>query len=258
LPATYPAGFDLAAAERRAAKPVAGERLRDRGGPLLVYVPAAGTDSAFAIGRVEVTRGDYAAFVHATHRPASTCVEAYNWFSRLRHLTWKSPGFTQTDEHPVVCVSWDDAVAYAVWLSSATGEPYRLPSSSEWLRTAQGMPNGTPCQLGNVDDASRHSAMDNDRFSCDDGYAQTAPVGHYAPSGVGAYDMYGNVSEWLAAGGSVRDRAFRGLSWRDGSHQTPLGSHGTAAANVGYTNIGFRVVRVIDAAHPAPPAASRK
>ncbi|MGH8115491.1 MAG: SUMF1/EgtB/PvdO family nonheme iron enzyme, partial [Rhodanobacteraceae bacterium] len=103
LPATYPPGFDLAAAERRVATPSAGASLRDGGGPVLVYVPAAGDMPAFAIERVEITRGDYAAFVHATHRPASTCLEAYNPFSRLRHLTWKDPGFAQGDDHPVVC-----------------------------------------------------------------------------------------------------------------------------------------------------------
>ncbi len=254
LPATYPAGFDLAAAERRAATPVAGDRLQDRGGPALVYVPAAGHAPAFAIERVAVTRGDYAAFVRATHRPASRCLEAYNLFSRFQHLTWQAPGFKQQDDHPAVCVSWNDAEAYVAWLSKATGEPYRLPTGGEWLRAAHGVPKGTPCQLGNVDDVSRQSAMDNDRLSCNDGAARTAPVGHYLPSSVGAYGLYGNVSEWLA-GGSKGERVFRGLSWRDGGHQTPLGRRGTADSDIGYTNVGFRVVRVIDATHAAPAVA---
>ena len=255
LPAAYPAGFDLAAAERNAATPTAGSQLRDQGGPLLVYVPASGNAPAFAIARVEVTRADYAVFAHATHRPASRCLEAYNPFSRMRRLTWQAPGFAQGDDHPVVCVSWDDASAYAAWLSKTTGATYRLPSGAEWLRAAQGMPKDSPCRLGNIDDVSRQSAMDNDRLSCNDGAAQTAPVGRYAASGVGAYDLYGNVSEWLA-GGSSGSRAFRGLSWRDGSRQTPLGREGTADSDVGYTNVGLRVVRVIDAAHPVPRAAS--
>ena len=255
LPAVYPAGFDLAAAERDAATPSAGSQVRDRGGPLLVYVPGSDNAPPFAIARVEVTRDDYTAFVQATHHPTSRCLEAYNPFSRMRHLTWQSPGFAQGGDHPVVCVSWNDAVAYAAWLSKTTGETYRLPSGSEWLRAAQGLPKGTPCQLGNVDDVSRQSAMDNDRWSCNDGAARTAPVGRYSPSNVGAYDLYGNVSEWLA-GGSAGSRVFRGLSWRDGSRQTPLGRQGTADSDVGYTNVGFRMVRVIDAAHAAPPAAS--
>ena len=255
LPASYPAGFDATMAERAATTLAAGTLVRDPNGPLLAYVPATGNAPAFAIQRVEVTRADYAAFVQATHRRASKCLEAYNPFSRMQHLTWQQPGFAQTGDHPAVCVSWDDAAAYAAWLSKTTGQDYRLPGSAEWLRAAQGVPKESPCQLGNVDDVSRKSAMDNDKLSCNDGAEYTAAVGHYAPSGAGAFDMYGNVSEWMA-GGSAGSRVFRGLSWRDGSRQTPLGRQGTADSDVGYTNVGFRVVRVIDPAHAAPPAVS--
>jgi len=244
LPAKFPAGSDLAGAQRLASARPAGEDMRDPGGPRLVYVPASGNAPAFAIARVEVTRADYAVFAHATHRPASRCRVAHNPFSRLRHLSWQAPGFAQGDDHPVVCVSWDDAAAYVAWLSKTTSETYRLPSSQQWLRAAQGEPKGNPCKLGNVDDASRRDRLDVDRLPCNDGAAQTAPVGRYAASGVGAYDMYGNVREWLA-GGSPGSRLFRGLSWRDGSRQTPLGREGTADSDVGYTNVGFRVVRVL-------------
>lgn len=267
LPVIFPVGLHPAKAERVAtstsvatptpvaATPAAGQHMRDPGGPLLVYVPASGHAPAFAIARVEVTRADYARFVRATHQPAAECRAAHNPFSRFRGLSWRAPGFAQGGDYPVVCVSWNDAAAYAAWLSKTTGEPYRLPSSGQWFRTAHGMPKGDPCQLGNIDDVSRHNRFDDDRWSCNDRAAYTAPVGHYAPSGVGAYDMYGNVSEWLA-GGSPGSRLFRGLSWRDGSHQTPFGGPGTADSDVGYTSVGFRVVRVIDSAHPAPPAVS--
>ncbi|MBU6477249.1 MAG: SUMF1/EgtB/PvdO family nonheme iron enzyme [Xanthomonadaceae bacterium] len=255
-----PGEFDLAAAGRAAntqmpGTPETGEHMRDPRGPPLVYVPATGRLPAFAVGQVEVTRADYAAFARATQRPAARCLAAHNPFSRLRHFTWRAPGFTQGGDHPAVCVSWDDAAAYAAWLSKTTGETYRLPSDEQWLRAARGVPKGDPCKLGNVDDVSRGDRLDDDRWSCSDGAEFTAPVGHYARSGVGAFDLYGNVSEWVA-GGSVGSRAFRGLSWRDGSHETPLGSRGTADSDVGYTSVGFRVVRVIDPVHPAPVAAS--
>jgi hypothetical protein len=255
-----PAGADDPAPNASAGAPAAdtlapGTRLRDPQGPLLVYVPAGGGMPAFAIARVEVTRADYAAFVRASQRPAASCLAAHNPFSRLQHLTWRAPGFTQAGDHPVVCVSWDDAAAYAEWLSKTTGQPYRLPSDGQWLRAAQGMPRDSPCKLGNVDDASRHNPLDDDRWPCSDGAAYTAPVGHYAASGVGAYDLYGNVSEWVA-GGSTGSRPFRGVSWRDGSHESPLGNRGTADADVGYSSVGFRVVRVIDAAHPITEPAS--
>ena len=252
-----PGGLDPATAAGATDAPVAstpqqGGRLRDPQGPLLVYVPATDNLPAFAIEQVEVTHADYAAFARATRRSAATCLAAHNPFSRLRHLSWRAPGFAQAGDQPVVCVSWDDAAAYAAWLSKTTGETYRLPSGDQWLGAAQGMPKGDPCKLGNVDDVSRRNRLDDDRWSCSDGAAYTAPVGHYAPSGVGAYDLYGNVSEWVA-GGSAGSRVFRGLSWRDGSsHGNPLSLQGAADSDIGYTSVGFRVVRVIDAAHPAP------
>lgn len=265
LPAEFPGGFDLAEARRMASTkatrhvgadaPAKRQVMRDPRGPQLVYVPATDDAPAFAIARTDVTRADYAAFARATHRPAAKCLEAHNPFSRLRHLTWQSPGFAQDGDHPVVCVSWDDAAAYAAWLSQKTGQHYRLASTSQWLRAARGMPKGSPCKLGNVDDVNRRSRLDNDRWSCDDGAAETAPVGRYAPSAVGAYGMYGNVSEWVA-GGSPGSRLFRGVSWRDGSHESALGRHGTADSDVGYNSVGFRVTRVIDPAHPAPLVAS--
>jgi serine/threonine protein kinase/formylglycine-generating enzyme required for sulfatase activity len=265
LPAKFPDGFGLAEAQQMASTRVAGraearaptqrQQMRDPRGPQLVYVPAMDGAPAFAIARNDVTRADYAAFAHATHRPAAKCLEAHNPFSRLRHLTWQSPGFAQEGDHPVVCVSWDDATAYAAWLSQKTGQHYRLASSSQWLRAARGMPRGSPCKLGNVDDVSRQGRFDNDRWSCNDGAAETAPVGRYAASAVGAYGMYGNVSEWVA-GGSPGSRPFRGVSWRDGSHESALGRHGTADPDVGYNSVGFRVMRVIDPVHPAPTVAS--
>ena len=254
LPAVYPDGFDLQQLNAVPAAPPAlhaGSPMHDDGGPNLVYVPADGKADPFAIGRTEVTRNQYAQFARETHRPAASCVEAFHPFSRLRGLKWSDPGFPQTGDHPVVCVSWNDAQAYATWLSHRTGQSYRLPSDGEWLRAARGGSGANPCARGNVDDTSRQTRLDNDRLTCSDGAAETAPVGRYAASSVGAYDMYGNVSEWLS-GGSAGQRIFRGLSWRDGSHQTALGRKGTADSDIGYTSIGFRVVRVIDAAHPAP------
>lgn len=252
LPATWPTGFDPKLLDAPPPPPPlhAGSPLRDANGPALVYLPAQDGTPAFAIGRTEVTRAEYAQFVQATHRKASACAEAMNPFSRMHDWTWSDPGFAQTGAHPVVCVSWNDAVAYAKWLSQRTGQPYRLPTDAEWLRTAAGGADGGPCARGNVDDVSRKSALDNDRLKCDDGAAETAPVGRYAASAAGAFDMYGNVSEWLA-GGTARNRAFRGLSWRDGSHESALKRRGTAASDLGYTNVGFRVLRVIDAQHPA-------
>ena len=93
----------------------------------------------FAAGVYEVTRGQWSAFVSATgHYTGNACrtYENGEWEERSGR-TWSNPGFSQSDAHPVVCVSWDDAQAYVTWLSRKTGETYRLLSESEWEYVAR-------------------------------------------------------------------------------------------------------------------------
>ena len=87
----------------------------------------------FAAGRFAVTRAEFAAFVTATgHRTEGGChVWTGSEWKLQADRDWRSSGFAQMDRHPVVCVNWDDAKAYAVWLSSTTGKAYRLLSETE-------------------------------------------------------------------------------------------------------------------------------
>lgn len=77
-----------------------------------------------------VTRQQYAAFARATGRPASLCRERASPLRVIAPKSWESPGFSQSDGSPVVCVSWNDANAYAQWASRRAGQRYRLPGNS--------------------------------------------------------------------------------------------------------------------------------
>jgi formylglycine-generating enzyme required for sulfatase activity len=85
----------------------------------------------FAVGRFAVTRGEFALFVASTgHKTDSDCYRIAEP-KREAERNWRSPGFAQDDTHPVVCINWNDARAYAAWISSATGKNYRLLSEAE-------------------------------------------------------------------------------------------------------------------------------
>jgi len=236
-------------------EPASGTVPHDRLGPLLAVIPstqAANNSHAIALARYEVTRGEYAAFVKATRRAQSDCREPNRPLSRLKDLNWRSPGFTQDDRHPVVCVSWRDAVAYAAWLSQVTHAEYRLPTRAEWLQAAHGVAGSGACTRGNLAGHRTLGILPGD--GCKNAYEHTAPVGQFKANPYGVHDLVGNVSEWtlncnsgvVDSGGHCSDHWYIGTSWRDGADANPL-AIGDADANVGYTTVGIRLVRKIDA-----------
>jgi formylglycine-generating enzyme required for sulfatase activity len=235
----------------------------------------------FAVGKFQVTVDEFNRFVMETgYYAGSSC---YSWngaeWEKTRGLSWRSPGFSQTGSHPAACLSWNDATAYAAWLSKKTGEPYRLLTEAEWEYAARGRtgPGSYPryffgdaekqmCSYGNGADESMKQEVSVSSswlvFPCSDGYAYTSPVGSFAPNAFGLYDMLGNVwqfvedcyhdsysgapkdgSAWIT--GDCSQRVRRGGSWYYGPDYLRA-AHRYAHSPVNRSAVnGFRLARTL-------------
>jgi formylglycine-generating enzyme required for sulfatase activity len=156
---------------------------------------------AFAAGRYEVTLGEYRAFLQATgHTEGTHCLTNEAGDTALREGRGPlAPGIAQTDQHPVVCVSWEDAMSYAHWLAEETGEPYRLLTEAEWEYAARaGTP--TPFPWGTAvttDDANYDGQYTYNGGPAGERRLASLPAGSFPPNAFGLYDMTGNVWEWV-------------------------------------------------------------
>ena len=164
--------------------------------------------SAFALATTPLTVGEFRLFVEATayrtdaERNAggnSGCRtrEGGSWAWRSGR-NWRSPGMSQDDAHPVLCLSWNDAQAYIEWLSEKTGEGYRLPSEAEWeyatrAGTSTRFNTGDCITTAQANFSGTHPAQGCPRGEFRE---RTTPVKTFAPNSSGLYDMHGNVWEW--------------------------------------------------------------
>ena len=172
----------------------------------------------FAIGKYEVTKFEFAMFVEDSKFSLDFSCRFLAKVGWEEGVSWRFPGFEQTNRDPVVCINWHDAKAYVAWLSRKSGQAYRLPSEAEWEYAARAGGAGryfygdSPdllCRYGNGVDASSEFKWQNK--TCKDGYAaRTAPVGSYLPNDFGLHDTIGNVWEW------VED------CWNDSYHGAPI------------------------------------
>ena len=170
----------------------------------------------FEISRHEVTVGQFRKFVAATDfvTEAERSREGCNGLDvstggviRRPDCVWSSPGFEQSERHPVVCVSWADAAAFCEWLSKKSGQVCRLPTEAEWEYCCRA---GTDSVFEVGDDIKSVEPVANCgdqslRKRCtfltgtadwNDGFAFTAPVGAFKANRFGLHDMRGNVGEW--------------------------------------------------------------
>ena len=146
-----------------------------------------GIAQPFALARHPVSVGEWRAFVRAT-----------GWSGGLE-TNWEKPGFVQTDLHPVVGVSWNDAQLYLAWLSEKTGQRYRLPSEAEWeyacragTRTAFNTGDTISTEQANYDGLYIYNGGERGQYR-----GGTTAQGTFAPNAWGLYDMHGNVWEWV-------------------------------------------------------------
>ena len=208
-----------------------------------------------AVGVYEVTLGEFARFVSATGRSmGDSCLtfEGDEWEERSgRH--WRSPGFSQTDAHPVVCVSWDDAKAYVQWLSGETGEAYRLLSEAEWEYVARAGTTG-PYHFGSgLSPSPANIGMNREG---------TAPVGSYPANAFELHDVHGNANEWVEdcwngsydgaphdgsawTSGGCGQRVLRGGSWNSIPRYLRSASRYRYSTGYRFNSSGFRVARTL-------------
>ncbi len=287
-----------------------GERFADKlsdgnDGPRLVVIPVgeftmgspeseAGRESSegpqrqlrfergFAMARNETTVADFRSFVEATghvtdaERSGSSAAyeEKTGRIVKMRRVSWRRgyAGKRARDGDPVVHVSYHDAAAYAAWLSTMSGEGYRLPSEAEFeyaLRAGavtrypwgEGEPAVVVGNFAGAADPSPQGRRWSQGFAgYNDGFWGPAPVRSFGANGYRIYDLDGNVSEWVEdcwhddyrrapefavawVNAGCELRVIRGGSWGSGPNQIRSAWRGSALGNAGSARVGFRVVR---------------
>jgi formylglycine-generating enzyme required for sulfatase activity len=205
----------------------------------------------FAIGRYEVTRGEFAVFARETgYGPAPGCWHfvGSEWLLD-NERSWRDAKIDQTDAHPVTCVNWHDAQAYVAWLSQKTGQRYRLASEAEWEYVARAGTTTTYwfgdspeeiCRYVNLGDLTTQDRFGWDKTQikyevmndwkgqpCRDGEATMAPVSATVANPFGVHGLLGNANEWVAD------------CWND----THAGAPADQAARLTGADCGLRVMK---------------
>jgi formylglycine-generating enzyme required for sulfatase activity len=228
------------------------------------FVPVPGTDVLFSIWDTRVK--DFRAYAEATgyRQEGGICAWDGTKWALDTNSSWERPEFLQTDFHPVVGVSWDEAKAFCQWLTAkergegkiGKDQEYRLPTDAQWSIAV-----GLPPESGSTPKEKDARVRDVYPWGTQwpppkgagnygsslgvDSFAETSPVGSFRPNQFGLYDMGGNVWQWCedrySDGGA--SRVVRGASWSNLVPEYLLSScRDFGAPDFRFTNRGFRCV----------------
>lgn len=236
-----------------------------------------------AMSETEITIGQFRAFTQATgYRTEADRVGACLRLDEAGvalvadlSLSWEHPGYPVTEQHPVACVTWNDAFAYTEWLSAQTGRHYRLPTELEWEYAARAMTTSSrfwgddpnmACDHANLadetvlHDTDARQRIAGARVTCSDGHVHAAPVGSHAANPFGLRDMIGNLAEWTCSvydssygGGQARchdpreqagpaPMVLRGGAWLSAPDLARSAARDGMPSNLSLNTIGFRVL----------------
>jgi len=208
--------------------------------------------------------------------------EQFAQATKLKSSAWRSPGFKQGPDHPVVNVTWQEAIAFCAWLTEKEHQAgvlppnqfYRLPSDLEWSKAV-----GLPAEMGKTPAArdmdipdvypwgaawpppagagnytGEETGSDVAIKGYNDGWRWTSPVGSFKPNQYGLYDMGGNVWQWCmdSWNAELPAKVLRGASWYCGKFKSSLLSSCRvhAAPDSTTDNYGFRIVRTSTGPRP--------
>ena len=223
----------------------------------------------FYLGVYDVTVGQFKMFVKETdyqteaEKGQGAWLFANGSWQSDPLANWQNPGFDQNDDHPVVCVSWNDAKAFCNWLSRKEKRKYQLPTEAQWEYACRA---GTTTAYSFGDDPK--DLGDYAWYSDNAGW-RIHPVGEKKPNPWGLYDMHGNVWQWCQADygpypskdvidpintikGSIDARVSRGGSWdgnagwcraaaRPGAHRATASTTWGCASVFAWTDLLYAI-----------------